>query len=91
MATKLTKAKLELAEKKLELQERRAILKESKEKIELDKNRFNLEIADQLRWALSTTFIKNEGEGLDNAKEYGFSDEQFLYLIKKYFNILKEL
>lgn len=91
MAAKLTTKQLELQAKQLELQERRALLKEAKERLEFDREYIKIQKAQELRNGLSTCFILNEKDGITTAKEYGFSGEQFNFLIKKYYNILKEL
>ncbi len=89
MSRKVTKHQLELQEKKLELQERRAMLKEAKEKLEFERAYIVIQKADQLRWSLSTSFIINT-DG-NPTKESGFSDEEFMVLMKKYYSILKSL
>lgn len=90
MATKkLTKSQLELEEKKLEIQERKQALKEAKVKLEFEKDYINIERADQLRMALSTNYVINTNG--NPTHESGFSDSEFMILMKKYYEILNKL
>jgi hypothetical protein len=89
MAKKLTKHQLELEEKKLDLLERKALLKEAKEKLVIERTYMELYKAGEIRAALTVPYLMNNG--VETTKEYGFSEEEFLLLIKKYYNILKNI